>query len=189
MLELIVLATLSLVGTDPTQDDWRWLDEHRNTAFEALMPVTGGESSLVVYRSYRDLYQDVPEAYFSIRQGPTLEALVVVPVGASVQQQLLNLRMADRSASFESVLTGVRVNRLKMKAPTCPAIQQQLKRLGKLRFSVPDLDLIILHPDVHRVVVDVGGGTVDAVLHQDEHPLVKWCLETLRALQQCAAAQ
>lgn len=189
MLAVMVVAMLSVVTADPTQDDWDWLTEHRTAAFEALMPVTTAKSPLVTYRSYRDLDQDVPEAYFRIQQGQALAAVVVLPDGLSVQQQLLNLHMAEPGASFESVLAKVRVTRLELKASTCPAIQEQLDRLGRVRFKVPDRNLIVLHPDVHHVVVDAGGGTVDAVLHQDAHPLVKWCLETLAAIRRCPAGQ
>lgn len=75
------------------------------------MPVTLGERALVVYRGYRSLYQDVPEAYFSIRHGDTLEAVIVLPRGRRCSSRL-DLHMADRSASLESVLAGVRVTRL-----------------------------------------------------------------------------
>jgi hypothetical protein len=189
MLTVMVVAMLSVASADPTQEQWDWLTEHRTAAFETLMPVTAAKSPLVTYRSYRDLYQDVPERYFSIQQGQALEAVVVVPQGLSIQQQLLNMHMAEPGASFESVLRRVRVSRLELKASTCPAIRKQLDRLGRIRFTVPDMDVIILHPDVHRVVVDAGGGTVDALVHQDEHPLVKWCLETLIAIQRCPAAR
>ncbi len=84
---------------EPQQDDWDWLSAHRMEAFEALMPLEGQDSALVTFRSYRDLYQDVPEQYFRITQ-PTLGSLsatVVMPIGSSVQQQLLDLHMQDRT--------------------------------------------------------------------------------------------
>jgi hypothetical protein len=186
MLAVIVVAMLSVVGAEPKQSDWDWLTEHRTAVFDALMP-NSTKAQVVTYRSYRDLYVDVPERYFSIQipQGQALEAVVVAPQGLSLQRQLLDLHMAEPAASFESLVTRVQVTRVALKASTCPAIQEQLDRLGRLRFTVPDMDIIILHPDLHHVVVDAGGGTVDAVLQQDEHPLVKWCLETLAAIQRC----
>jgi hypothetical protein len=189
MLAVVVVAMFSAVGAEPTQSDWDWLTEHRAAALDALMPITSATARVVTYRSYRDLYQDVPERYFSIRHGQALEAVVVAPSGLSIQQQLLDLHMAEPAASFESLLVRVQVNRVALAASTCPAIQEQLDRLGRLRFTVPDMDMIILHPEVHHVVVDAGGGAVDAVLQQDEHPLVKWSLETLTAIQRCPAVR
>lgn len=185
MLAITIVAILAAAGPEPTHSDWDWLSEHRTAAFDALMPMTSAKAQVVTYRSYRELHQDVPERYFSIQQGQALETVVVAPQGLSIQQQLLNLHMAEPAASFESLLARVRVDRVALEASTCPAIQNQLDKLARLRFTVPDMDIIILHPDVHHVVVDAGGGTVDAVVHQNEHPLVKWSLETLSAIQRC----
>jgi hypothetical protein len=189
MLGVLVAVAMSTLAAVPSEADWDWLTEHRPAAFEALMPVTSVKSPLATYRSYRDLYQEVPERYFAIRHGHGLEALVVVPDGPSIQQQLLDLHMAEPAASLDNLLPRVRIRRVELMASTCPAIQSQLDRLSRLRFTVPAMDLIILHPELHHVIVDAGGGRVDATLQQDEHPLVRWSLETLAALQRCPAVQ
>jgi hypothetical protein len=41
---------------------------------------------------------------------------------------------------------------------------------------------------VHRIRIDFGGGLVDATLHEDDHPLVRWSLEALAALRRCPEA-
>ena len=185
MFRLVILAAATLASGTPSEEDWRWLDHHRAALLDGLMPVPRDSSSVVVYRSYRDAYPTVPEAYFEIRDSETLEATVVVPSGASAQQQLLDLHMADRGAEPSALFARVRVNRIELKASTCPAIQERLTALGALRFGVPDRELIIIHPERHRVFVDAGGGRLDVMLHQDEHPLVQWSVQTLSALQKC----
>ncbi len=185
MIRLVVLAAAALASGARSQEDWRWLDQRRAALLDELMPVPRDSRSLVVYRAYRDGYPAVPEAYFEIRDGETLEATVVLPLGQSAQQQLLDLHMADRAADVSALLTRVRVSRMELKASRCPAIQERLTQLAALRFGVPDRELIIVHPDRHRVFVDAGAGRLDATLQEDEHPLVQWCVETLRALQRC----
>jgi hypothetical protein len=92
-LLVVSLAVASLGQTQPASDaDWDWLDQHRLDAFDRLMPVATVPWQFVAYRSYRDLYQDVPESYFSIKfidvplSLENVEATIAVPVGRSVQQ-------------------------------------------------------------------------------------------------------
>ena len=53
----------------PSDPDWAWRDEHRERAFDALMPIVPAPGQLVAYRRYRDVDQDVPEAHFAIGIG------------------------------------------------------------------------------------------------------------------------
>jgi hypothetical protein len=98
-LSLLVVSQSSV----PSDADWAWLDEHRERAFDALMPIAPAPGQLVAYRRYRDLYQDVPEAHFAIGMGDRpvsgpakLRAVVTSPTSGSIQQQLLQLHMTNR---------------------------------------------------------------------------------------------
>ena len=93
----------------PSEADWTWLNEHRESAFDRLMPVESRPRQVVAYRSYRDLYQDEYETYFQIglADGPLdtvqkLRATLIVPVTRSLQQQLLELHKSDQQATLES---------------------------------------------------------------------------------------
>lgn len=55
---------IALQSSEPSADDWGWLDRYREAAFDKLMPVATGP--LVAYRSFQDLFQHVQERYFTI---------------------------------------------------------------------------------------------------------------------------
>lgn len=60
-------------------------------------------------------------------------------------------------------------------------IQRRLLELPDLNGSV-----VTLHPMIHAFYADGAEGDMTMVLTDDEHPLVKWALETRQALEHCA---
>jgi hypothetical protein len=176
----------------PTGADWTWLEQHRERALGALMPIRSIPRHIVTYRSYRDLYQDEYERYFTIGESEggaarpeRLIATIVVPVTKSIQQQLLELHMSDRRATLESLLPRVTVARKKVSQDGCPVLAARTEALRRLGISLWTRDVIILHPTVHRIVADNGGESIDATLWDDESAAVRWAVETLNALQRC----
>jgi hypothetical protein len=164
VLYRIAAAVLALAVAgqvpEPTDADWRWLQEHRERAFEALMPLAASSRPLVAYRSHRDLYQDVHEQYFAIGwhgegafDRDRLEATVVVPITRSIQQQLLDTHRRDRLVPFESILAGIALRRVTIVARDCPVMRDRMDRLEKASLTVPDRGVIFMHPVVHRIVI------------------------------------
>ena len=188
-----VLAML-IVGQSPapSEADWNWLEKFREAAFDVLMPIKMSPSDLVAYRSYRDLYQTIEERHFRIAGGylssDSLTATVVVPVGRSIQQQLLGLHMRDPKAPFESLVSQVTVRWLVLTENKCAAIRTRLDALSKVSISLPERDVIFLHPFVHRIVLDLPGAQIDARTFDEDNPLVRWAVETTDALLACAAS-
>src|SRR5687767_68562 len=141
MLVLVVAATIAATsihsvpqGRTPSDSDWDWLAQHRLAAFDNLMPI--GRTDTVAYRRYRDLYHDESERYFSISLKDVsdfgrdpVEATVVLPLGPSIQQQMLQLHMKDPSATLQSVLSRVNVRRLVTTSSRCRAIGDQFRSL------------------------------------------------------------
>jgi hypothetical protein len=176
----------------PSDTDWAWLDEQREKAFDAVMPVAPVARQLVAYRSYRDLYQDVLESHFTIdvAEGPPfnterLTAAVTEPATTSIQQQLLRLHMGDPQAPLERLLPRVTVRRLTMSEDRCPSIRSRLNALPRASMRMPNRNVISLHPFVHRIVIDSGRVRVDATLVDSNDSVVRWAAETLKALQGC----
>ena len=178
------------VPQQPAATDWDWLLQHRDKAFDALMPLD--PPALVSYRSYGSVPQTV-ERYFSISYGPgtgydrnDLQATVVLPIDGSIQEQLLKLHMKDRAAAFESVLSRVSVRRVLIRAPACRAIIERIDSLPPVHIQVEERDVGYVHPSVHRIMIGVAGGTMEATLKDDAHPLVRWGIQTFDALLACA---
>jgi hypothetical protein len=40
---------------------------------------------------------------------------------------------------------------------------------------------------IHRVVIDLPVALIDATLSNDENPVVRWAIDTARAIETCAA--
>ncbi len=189
---LVVALALANQASNTSEADWQWLALARAAALEALMPVTAHSNQLVAYRAYRDLYQDVREVYFRIERDPSrstsgdgLLASLVVPVGRSVQQQLLTLHMASPDASLDSLLPRVVVERIVVESRVCPSVRARVDALSRLSISIPEQGIIPLHPLVHRLVVDGPTARIDGTLYGADAPVVRWAAETIRAIQAC----
>lgn len=179
-------------GAAPSEDDWVWLESHRDAAFQALMPVVSVPRQLVAYRSYQDLAADVPETHFSIANAETppfppggLTAVVTAPMGGSIQQQLLRLHTEDRDAPIERLLSKVAVRRITINQAGCPSIRARVNALSKVTIALPNRDLIVVHPMLHRVLVEIGAVRIDATLTDSKDRLIRWAADTLKTLRAC----
>lgn len=191
---LVVFLAVAAAGQarGPSQADWDWLNSHRTEAFDRLMPVASAPRQFVAYRSYRDLYQDVPESFFSISfaDGPTLSlekvlATTTVPVGRSVQQQLLDFHMGDREASLETLLRRVAIQRTTVTGSQCPVLKSRVDALLRTSFAIPKQNGIRLHGFQHRIVIDLEGIHMDATLDDPESVVIQWAVATSKALKKC----
>jgi hypothetical protein len=53
---------------------------------------------------------------------------------------------------------------------------------------VPSQTVFMVHPEIFRIIVDFGDGRVDSELFEQQHPLVRWALQTYDDLQKCPAS-
>ena len=177
---------------EPTDADWEWYARYRDRALERLMPMD--DIALVRYRSYHDLDHDVAERYFRIEwnhggvfDSTKLSATVVTPIGSSIQGQLLRLHMANRSASFDAVLSKITVRRSTVETPTCAPLLTQMDGLVDVRISLPRRDLLYLpmHRVWHHVIVQFFD-EIDVKLGNPESALARWATTTTDMLLKCA---
>jgi hypothetical protein len=182
----LLLAALQAPASEPADEDWTWLQSNRDAVYDALMPLRVTDSEFITYRAYRDAYYTFPERYFQIRlttQGPL--ASLLRPEGKSIQAQLLDLHMADPAIPLERLLPRVRVKRFDLEGKGCGAIERQVAKLHEVAFHVPTRNLLVLHPDMHRIIVSIAAGDLDALLTEDAHPLVRWAMAAEEAFYQC----
>jgi hypothetical protein len=188
-LSVIALVSATAVTqVRPTEDDWGWLDKYGETALDKVMPVGDSVGTTVTFRSYRDLYVDVAERYFRVVRdvrNDTITAVVVRPDGKSLQQQLLDLHLADRTKNVDELLQQLKFKSSELTDVECPALRKQMAALAELKFVPPSSNSIILHPVVYRIVIRFATGSVDATLAEDENPLVDWALKTADAFRGC----
>jgi hypothetical protein len=174
----------------PTSADWDWYGEHKDQALEALMPLK--DFRLVIgYRSFHDNSYSVLERYFGIgnrkgADGYLRDATVVVPVELSTAEQLLRLHMADRSASFDTVLARIKVRRMTFTEATCPAISTWMERLSTVSVRMPNFGVIDF--PIHRVWHRVVTYKVDATVGDPASPLGRWATGAFDALWACGVA-
>jgi hypothetical protein len=171
----------------PSEDDWAWLDKYAEDVLAKVMPVGDSSGATVTFRSYRDLYVDMTERYFRVVRdvrNDTITAVVVRPDGKSLQRQLLDLHVGDRTKGVEELLQQLRFQSSELTDAECPALRKQMAALAKLTFG-PASDTIVLHPVVHRIVIRFAAGSLDATLTEDGNPLVEWALKTSDALGGC----
>ena len=196
IIAVTIALTLSYQGTAPSDADWEWLERNREQALEQLMPLRSNPTQLVAYRSLRDLYQELHEVHFTISfgDGPSpgsrqLTASVTVPVGRSIKQQLLDLHVGDRQAPLKSLLSHVSVRRLTVDQERCPALHTRVAAISSISIPTPDDATIAIHPDLHRIVIDMGGEHIDATLIDSSSAIVRWAIDTTDTLKACGAKQ
>jgi hypothetical protein len=191
----ILVAVLSLSQATPSQADWQWLEASRPKALDRLMPLAARPGLLVAYRSYRDLYQDVLEHYLRIEREPqsggtpgVFMAIVVTPVGRSVQQQLMDGHRARPGLTLDAMLHDIAVSRLVVTSSSCPSLVTSIDALSGLNITIPPRDVIVLHPVTHHFVIDLGTLHMDGTLYDDDAPLVRWAEQAMATVRQCGAA-
>jgi hypothetical protein len=186
-----ILAALVLSqAPQPSNADWRWLEESRSNALETFMPMRPDLSTLVTYRCFgtstkkrknaTSLYGTLPAT-----DPNRLEATVVIPTGVSIQQQILDLHMHNRKATLETVLSQVKVRRIQVDAASCPAVRLRIDALSKTAIALPDRGVLYLHPFLYHLFINLDAGEIDVTVHDEDNPVVRWANETLDALLAC----
>jgi len=194
---ITILALLSLglhpgQIASPFQDDLAWLTENTQAELDRLLPIDEPAGYGVVFRSYQDLNYQTPERFFRIEfsydsRPRALRAVFVAPLNGSIQQQLLDLHVANRTASIEDIRSRIKLSRVELREDRCPALERSIESLRRLRLSLPtNPDVIMIHPEIFRVVASFGDGQVDATLFDARHPLARWAVGAYDDLQECA---
>lgn len=195
-----ILATLLFfsavpLGFSQTNEDWAWMDEHFQSTLDALLPLDQPIGALVIYRSHRDLYTDVPEYSLSIQQHNEnngkrhyLTARILVPDSQSLYSQMMALhrKYPDRPAS--EVRGELRLQTWSVTETDCPALTKQFTKLRELRFGIPLSDEIVLHPLIHEFRFRGLAGDMKIVIDDQSHALAKWATETKQALAPCTVS-
>jgi hypothetical protein len=177
----------------PSEADWQWLEASREQAFDRLLPVIARDGQFVAYRSYRDLYHDVAERYLRIERDSDLPstgevlAHLVVPIKISIQQQLLDLHRLRPDADLETLLAGVAVRRVSVRSTGCTPLKKSLDELSGVSLRIPRSDNIILHPTIHRFVIELPTARMDVSLDDNQAPLVRWAAKAIAVVERCAA--
>lgn len=191
VLMAVGAIALGQTGAEPTDADWKWLNQYHDQVFDALMPMASSDV-LVGYRSSRGL--DVLERYFAVSSGPggidknNLSATVAIATGRPISQQLLDIHMKDRAAPIESVQSQLSFRRRTLDARTCGSLRVQMDKLSKISIAIPEWDLIPWHPVLHRFVINLADH-IEATLIDVRSPLVRWAVQTTDALLACGRGQ
>jgi hypothetical protein len=100
---------------------------------------------------------------------------------------MLDLHMADRAAPFDALLPRVAVRRSATTLAHCPALNGRVAALLKTSIAIPRQDVVMLHPTLHRLIIQLQSTTIDATLVDDDSAMVRWAVETFDALQACTS--
>jgi hypothetical protein len=196
MLSASALPSASSQSPQASIADWQWLGDAWELALEAVMPMKLPVAGLLAYRSHDNLNVG-GEAYFVVGYAASsgfdsdrLSATVHVPSGRTIRQQLLDVRMKDRAASFDTALSQVVVRRVTLDVATCPSLLSRMNALKNVVIRVPERGLMSRgHPPVHRVVLREIPFRMDVTLTDPSSPLVRWAIQTHEALLVCARKQ
>lgn len=195
---LLAITFGGRVCPSQTEADWTWTNEHFGSLLDALMPLQSSGGLYVTYRANRDYVTSIPEYWFRIgyefdrRQGYGLQkffsAHVRIASPNSIYDQLMTLHRSDTSAQEAVALKArIKLRSYDYTEMNCPAIKSQMEKFQKLQTKMPDLNgnAITIHPMNHDFYAVGTEGDMTLALTDDEHPLVKWALETREALEGC----
>jgi uncharacterized protein YlaN (UPF0358 family) len=165
-----------------------------------LMPIKDPVGMYVGYRSVRDYVTSELEYSFVIGYAPdkrgygldrSLSAHVRMADSVSVHDQIMKIHIAAPAEDAGSIQQGIKLKVANLTEESCPAIRTQMNKLQQLDFRIPSIktDEIIIHPLNHEFHVQTGMGNMNFNLVDEEHPMVKWALETQHALEACIPSQ
>ena len=187
---MIVLALGGVRLQAQTNADWEWVYKHFPETLDRLLPLKKDPRTFVAYRSYQDLYTDVLEYSFVIGQDRSsgLFADIRVADKLSIFDQIMEMHRRTPGESAQSIEARLKVKTIRVNERNCPAIGVQFGKLKKLQLTMPEFDLIVLHPLMHEFQISAGAGDLKLSLVDGSQPLVKWALETRQALELCSAS-
>lgn len=183
---LISLLT-SLVFVHPfvsaqNESDWDWVNKRFKAAFEEAFPEPKDPTLQVWFRTHRELHNDELEFAFWFYRD---HVLVREAEGDTIYNQILKRRIEQRQDRRESLSGSPKVREWRVDFTSCTDAQRQAAKLSRLRFRVPERDVIIFHPTVNEFLISGGFGEMRINLYDDAHPLVRWARETRGAIRGC----
>jgi hypothetical protein len=198
VLGLVAFCCVSGRLNSQTQADWDWTNKEFGPVLDALMPLQTNGGLSVSYRANRDLVTSIPEYWFRIgyefneKQGYGLQSFfsahVRIASPNSIYDQLMALHRSNpatqEAANFKS---RIKLRSYDFTEMNCPAIKAQMDKFEKLQMKLPGLNgsVVTIHPMNHAFYAQGAEGDMSIVLTDEEHPLVKWALETRQELERC----
>jgi hypothetical protein len=171
-----------------SSDDWDWVNKHFPTVLNQLLPIEASSGTSVGFRSYQDLYADIPEYSFLFnRDHKTNQVEVVVRMadGESLYKQMLSLHRDSPDTSVAAIRRKLRVKEWRITQQRCPKASTWFDSYWRIQFVNPSPDLLILHPMFYEFFAQTTAGTMSVTLIERNNPLVVWACNTREALQTC----
>jgi len=181
-----------------TQADWDWTNKEFGPVLDAVMPLQTDGGLYVSYRANRDYVTSIPEYWFRIgyegneKQGYGLQSFFSAHVRIASPKSIYDQLMAHHRSNSATQEPANLKSRIKFKnydftEMSCPAIKTQMGKFETLQMTLPHLNgnVVTIHPMGHAFYAQGAEGDMSIVLTDEEHPLVKWALETRQALERC----
>lgn len=169
-------------------EDWDWVNKHFPAVVNQLLPIEASGGTSVGFRSYQDLYADIPEYSFLFNKDHRtnqVEVVVRVADGESLYKQMLRLHHNSPDSSIATIKRKLRVKEWRITQQRCPKASTWFDSYWRIQFVNPSPDLIILHPVLYQFSAQTTAGTVSLTLIERNNPLVVWAYNTRQALQTC----
>lgn len=183
-----------------TQDDdnWRWVNEHYDTALHEAFPIDQGTGQRVGVRCYRDLHHNVLEWSLVVRrdfQTSKTECLLREAQGEPIADQLYKLHRNNPTDSVEALAKRLRVRERVSDDDRCLAVRTVFDDFYHLRLPMMTQEertlfaqgeaVITLHPLVYDFSAHITDGYADFNLTQESHPFVVWALTARQSIGRC----
>ena len=186
---LCLCLLVSHSGLAQELDEWDWANKHFPQVLDEVFPLDQEYGYSVSFRSYRELYTDVPEYYCSFTkdyQGNPIEVVVRMADTVSLYGQLLALHRENPSEGIDKIKKRLKFKEWRFTEKTCSLVKPLFEKFRKVRIPVPDDSTITLHPMIYSFRISGGDAKMKMELSDEDHPLVIWAKEARRALEVCA---
>ena len=173
-----------------TEGEIEWVNKHFGPVTAELLPIAEGTNTYVGFRAHRDLHNNVLE--YSLLLNPTypgdrVEGVLRVADTATLYDQLMALHRRGTGEPIENLKNQLKVKEVRVAEAECPALRAAFLKFSKIPFRAPDPYLLILHPMVYEFEANPLSEHMSLTVAESNHPLVKWALNTRRALEICVA--
>ena len=170
-----------------TEEEIEWVNKHFRSVMTEVLPIQEGTNTYVGFRAHRDLHNNVLDYSLLLNLNYSADQVegVVRMADSALYDQLMSLHRRSPAEPIEYLKKQLKVQEYRVTEAMCPTLRAAFQKFSKIPFRAPDPYLLILHRMLYEFELSPSSEHIRLVVAEGNHALVKWALNTRRALDIC----
>ncbi len=188
LVTIIMLFCMTQEVKTQKPGDVEWINKYYKSTLSTLFPIERESGIHIGFRSHQDLYPEVLEYSFILGREYNEDGVRIIVRMAdsmSIYYQLMQLHRQNPSTSIASLQPKLKIKEWRLTEKSCPAITSRFDDFYKIKFMIPNPDLVTMHPLVCEFYVGGISGRMHLTSFDEFHPIVSWALGTRKEIEGC----